>query len=90
MWWWNVSALEFLLLGLATYYVALALTRSDGPFGCFRWLRSALPHGGLLECLVCLSLWVGVGFYLLWQIAPAVVQGVAVAGAAVVIDRLTD
>ena len=85
-----MSLLEAVGVGVATYYVALAITRTHGLFGMFEWARLHLPHGGLLECHVCLSLWLAIVFYVLMMVAPPVVWIVAAAGLSVWFDRLSD
>ena len=46
---------------LATYYITLVLTKYDGPFSIFEWLRakSPQPFNDILACFVCTAFWVG-------------------------------
>lgn len=48
---------NLLKLSLAVWYAAYAPTSTHGPFGVFTKARETLPHGGLLDCPVCLSFW---------------------------------
>ena len=36
---------EFLKLMLGVWYIAYAVTATDGPRGIFEWMREKLPHG---------------------------------------------
>lgn len=85
------------LASLATYYLALSITREDGPFAVFLALRNAYTTddwiGRGLRCIVCMSCWTGllitIGLCLLGHVDvwdwPIVWLGLA--GASVVIDR---
>jgi hypothetical protein len=87
----------YLLAALATYYLALSITREDGPFAMFLALRNRfatdtwIARG--LRCLVCMSCWTGLLLALqllwmgqiLWSDVPLVWLGLA--GASVVIDK---
>lgn len=46
-----------ILTVLGTYWLTLALTQEDGPFGVFYKLRR-LKALGVLQCFTCSSLWV--------------------------------
>lgn len=56
--------LNLVILALAVWYVSYALTSTHGPFHVFEWMRKRLPHGGLLECPVCLAFWAALVLYL--------------------------
>lgn len=60
--------LDLLILACGTWYLSECLVNKDGPFEVFKRLR-ALPHGGLLDCIYCTSLWVAVLLYTLWRVA---------------------
>ena len=81
---------ELIVLALATFYAAHAISASYGPWHVFEWLRVHLPLGGLTACLVCLSVWLALAFYLLMQtpLLP-LVQIFAAAGASVLVWRYT-
>lgn len=85
-----MQPLDLLILALATFYAAYAISSTHGPFGIFERLRTALPLGGLTACLVCLSVWLAAAFYLLLSTPLYPVVGVlAVAGASVFVYRYT-
>ncbi len=84
-----MQPLDLVAIALATFYVAVAMTKS-GPWRVFDRLRDRLPHGGLLSCAVCLSVWISVAFYVLSLAGLAVVvYAIAPAGAAVLAWRYT-
>jgi hypothetical protein len=85
-----MSPLDLILLALATFYLAHAISASYGPWHVFEWLRVHLPLGGLTACLVCLSVWLAAGLYVLMQTALApVVYVLAIAGLSVLAWRYT-
>lgn len=55
--------MDFLVLALATYYLVIALTRTDGPWGAFYKLRRYqwLP----LHCTTCTAFWMAIATCLL-------------------------
>jgi len=66
--------IEFIVASLATYAVSTLVSAYDGPGMIFASLRRVWPNSwlqDLLECPVCLSVWVSVPFALLissdWQ-----------------------
>lgn len=58
------SPFSLIVLALGTWWVSHAVTKTHGPFHIFEWARKHLPHGGLLDCPVCLSVWVAAALYL--------------------------
>jgi len=85
-----MSALDLLVLALATWRVAYMIANEHGPFRVFERLRNALPLGGLTTCLYCLSVWVGLLFYVINATELAwVTQVCAVSGAALMLYRYT-
>lgn len=91
------SWLTFLLAALATYYLALSVTKQDGPWELFGKLRNLWTDndwkGRGVRCHVCVSLYtallVTIGLVALgladpWQ-SPLVWLGLA--GASVLIDK---
>lgn len=58
-----MNPLDFIVLSLAAFYVAYAVSSTHGPFGVFGWLRDHLSLGGLTACIICLSPWVAALFY---------------------------
>lgn len=89
--------LSFITAALATYYIALSVSRQEGPWRIFERLRNVWTgddwKGRGIRCLVCVSLYsalvVVVGLVLLGHVAawdgPIVWLGLA--GASVVIDK---
>lgn len=75
---------DLIILGMATLYLAYAVTKTHGAFGMFTWIRNHLPLGGLTDCIVCCAFWCGLAFYLLWltPLQP-IVYIFAIAGLAV-------
>jgi ABC-type transport system involved in cytochrome c biogenesis permease subunit len=84
-----MNPLNAVLLMLATWYLSYAMTKTHGPFGAFNWLRVHVPAGGLTTCMVCLSLWTGLLFYLALVYLPVVVYPFAAAGGAILLHRYT-
>lgn len=82
-----MNPLDFVLIALATFYVAFAVSSTHGPGGAFAWLRAHLALGGLTQCLVCLSPWCAALFYALLLVAPYVTWIFAAAGASVFVWR---
>lgn len=58
----SISALDLLILAIATWRVSYMLTRETGPFDVFKRLRERLPLGGLTACIWCASVWVAALF----------------------------
>lgn len=74
---------NLIILALATWYIAYSVTSTHGIGGSFDWLRKNLPHGGLLDCPVCLAFWAA----LILAFAPMgiVTQALAIAGGAMIL-----
>ncbi len=68
-----MKPLDLLILALATFYAAYAISATHGPWHVFGWLRDHLPLGGLAACLVCLSPWLAALFYVLLLTPLAVI-----------------
>lgn len=85
-----MQPLDLLIVTLATFYAAYAISSSAGPWHVFEWLRGRLPLGGLTTCLVCLSPWLAAMFYVL-MLSPlyVAVDVLAIAGASVLVWRYT-
>ena len=85
-----MTPFDLILIVLATFYLAYALSSTHGPWQVFERLRAGLPLGGLMQCLVCLSPWAALACYaLLLSIAAPVVWILAAAGASVLAWRHT-
>jgi hypothetical protein len=74
---------NLILIALATWYLSYAITATHGPFRVFEILRKSIPHGGLLECPICLSPYMAM--ILLLVPMGVVVQALALAGAAMLL-----
>lgn len=82
----TLSLPDLLILALATWYIAHAVVNTHGPFNAFATLRGRFPLGGLLTCTVCLSLWIALLLWLIWQTpAQPIVYVPALAGAALML-----
>lgn len=96
-----------LLLGLATWRLSLMIVRETGPFSIFLRMREAagITHdenervltvpttflGGVFSCIWCSSVWIGLGWMVLWTFLPAISIPVAaifgLSGIAVILDH---
>ena len=74
---------DLLIIALATWYIAYAVTSTHGPFNVFERARKVTTLGGLLTCPVCLAFWAAL--VLLLVPMGIVVQALAVAGAAMLL-----
>ncbi len=98
---------SFVVMGLATWRLSSLLVRESGPFSLLSKMRHAIgvrynqqsvPEGtnALAEaftCVWCLSVWVGLGLWLLWAAFPSWVMWIAgplgLSGVAVIVDEVT-
>lgn len=92
-----MSAITFLILALATWRVASLLVNEEGPFSVFLRLRRLAgiqydPMGeievvpdkffaGVLSCVWCCSVWVGLFWAAFYFISPSVCEIIAIAPA---------
>ena len=85
-----MTPLDLLILVLATWYLAYALTKTHGPFHVFATLRGRFSFGGLTTCMHCAAPWIAGLLWLLW-LTPLhpVVYALAVAGAALMLGSWT-
>lgn len=85
-----MQSFDLLIVALATFYAAYAISSTDGPWRVFEWLRLHVPLGGLTKCLVCLSPWIAVLFYaLMFTPLYVTVDVLAISGASVLLWRYT-
>lgn len=75
------------IIGLAAWRLAWMLVKEVGPLDVFKRLRARTKLGGLLKCVHCLSFWLALVGFLIYPYAPNVVQIVAIAGVASVIQH---
>ena len=91
----QVDGVGFVLCTLAVWRVTHLLAREDGPFDIVFRTRRAVGQGffgNLLDCFLCLSLWIAVPFALLigagWP--DRIVAWLALSGAASIVFLMTD
>jgi hypothetical protein len=91
----DVDDKAFVLCVLAVWRIAHLIAREDGPFDIVVRVRSKVGHGffgSLLDCFLCLSLWVSAPFA--WLVAGGwidrIVAWLALSGAASILFLLTD
>ena len=83
----TITALDLLILALATWRVSHMITRELGPFQVFERLRLAFGAlyradtgswygtstlAQLVTCTLCLSVWLAIVFVALWIVLPIV------------------
>lgn len=84
------TPIELVLILFATFYVALAVTSTHGPWDVFLRIRQHVPLGGLTLCFICFALWCSLIFVVLLRIGLVDVLVVcAGAGGAVFVWRWT-
>ncbi len=86
--------LMLMLAALATWRVSHLLVHEDGPWRLAAWVRARTAGselGQALDCLNCTSLWLAapVAVWLAPRIALAPLLWLALSGAAVLLERLT-
>ena len=91
----SVDGKAFVLCVLAVWRIAHLIAHEDGPFDIVVRIRSKVGHGffgSLLDCFLCLSLWVAAPFA--WLVAAGwidrIVAWLALSGAASILFLLTD
>ncbi len=78
-----MNPLDLLIVSLAAFYAAYAITRTHGPFRLFERARAGLPHGGVLTCFYCAAVWAALIAYAALQTPlAALVWALAAAGGA--------
>ncbi len=81
------NLLDALALILATWRLTSLLVQEDGPFQVFARLRDTLPHGGLLTCIWCCSVWTAALLYLLYLYIQWPVWILAISAGAILYDK---
>lgn len=81
------NPLDLLLLILATWRLTSLLVQEAGPFRVFQWMREHIPHGGLLECVWCCSVWCAALLYIVFLYVQWPVWILAVSAGAILYDR---
>lgn len=84
-----MSALDLLLLALATWRLAYLLVKESGPFGFMARIRAWSTLGGLLTCIYCASVWTALAAYLIYLAFAPAVWVLAASGGAMMLYRYT-
>lgn len=87
-----MTPFNFLLLTLASWYIAHVITSEKGAWEMFVKLRAMLPLGGLTSCIFCLIPYVVAILYaLVWFVPDAqhIVNVFGIAGAALMLRSYT-
>lgn len=82
-----MTPFELLTFSAATWYIAYAVTTTDGPFHIFEKLRKHAPMGGLTTCIICLSIWVAIVLRVIGL--NIVTDALAIAGVALMLHSFT-
>lgn len=83
-----MSAFDWLLLALATWYIAYIVVQLDGPFGVFKNLRPR--SGGLMTCIYCFAPYSALLWLIIWHTpAKPLIYPFALAGGALLLHRYT-
>lgn len=82
----NLQPLDLLILALACWRLAYLLTREAAPFNVMTRIRARTTLGGMLDCLMCASVWAAALVLLLWYTAlQPLVWIAAISGAALML-----
>lgn len=86
-----MSLLELLILALATWRLAYAVTKEKCPFSICVWVRQHFPLGGLTTCISCASFWTAALMLALFNIHPLeyIVYVTAISGGALMLANYT-
>lgn len=60
-----MTAIDLLILSLATWRLAYLISKEDAPFKLMARFRTRYPLGGGTACIYCVSVWAGIGLYVL-------------------------
>jgi len=60
-----MTAIDLLILTLATFSMAYLLVKEDAPFGIMRRIRERTTLGGALNCIHCSAFWMAILCYIL-------------------------
>ena len=85
-----MSPTDLFLFFLATWYIAFALTRTNGPFELFLKFRTRWPNVKLYRCIVCMAPYAAVFVAILYlSRIPLIMEVLASSGATVFLFRFT-
>lgn len=86
----ELTALDFLILAVATWRASYMLVKENGPRHVFAHIRDMTRHWELFDCQYCVSIWVA-AFMFIAMIGPfaPLVLVFAVSGMAVMLGNYT-
>ena len=85
-----MQPLDYVLIALATFYLAYVFTITEGPWKSFAKLRFWMPMGGLTKCIYCAAIWIALICYWLYTTPlQPIVACCGVAGAGMAVYRYT-
>ena len=76
---------QTVLIILAAYWATSAIVYSDGPGIVFVKLRHKYEF---LECFICVAFWVSLAVALLAYLAPVAIYPLAIAGGALLLNKI--
>lgn len=96
--------MSYLIMALATWRLTSLFVNEAGPFNMFKWLRekTGITHhddgeianiperfwAKLLSCVWCLSIWMAIIVYFIYQYCEIIVIILAISCATIVIDKI--
>lgn len=83
------TALDLILLSLATWRLSHMLSAEDGPFDIFHTMRSIWPGRILFTCIYCTSVWAAILLVGIHLLTPILSWWLAISGAAMMLRSYT-
>ena len=80
-----MNIIEIITIILAAYWATSAIVYSDGPGIVFVKLRHKYEF---LECFICVAFWVSLAMSLLAYLVPVAIYPLAIAGGALLLNKL--
>ena len=80
-----MNIIEIITIILAAYWATSAIVYSDGPALAFAKLRHKYEF---LECFICVAFWVSLAMSLLAYLVPVAIYPLAIAGGALLLNKL--
>ena len=84
-----MTLLDLLLLSLAAWRLSYLIASEEGPYHILTRFRARFSLGGLTTCIYCLSVWMALGVYVLYQYWQPPVYVLAVSGLALMLRSYT-
>lgn len=96
-----MTILDVIVIGLATWRISSLLVHERGPYNVFVHLRNAVgvehdvdlvPERAnnvvaeIFSCVWCMSIWVGLALWGVWEIEPKVVYVIAILAIAPIVE----